>query len=152
MPRRKKGTTRVRRKTQKGRGVKSVLRKAHSVAKSTKLVSRVLRHRGHNIAADVAEQLGYGFRPNSIKLIGTRANMTGDGRRRKKGTLRVRHLTVPRLTTRRRRTRRVVIASAPAAGSRALFPAGRVGQRGRGFIGKTLGGFAGGLLGGLLPF
>ncbi len=155
MPTRKrKSGTRKRTKRQSGRGIRDVMRKAHSFVKSNKLVSRALRHRGHTIAADVASQLGYGSLFRTRPLV---VSMTG-GRRRK--TRRRVVPTIMSLTSlpKRRRANPVKVRSRRVARS-VMAPTTSVlarralgGQRGTGFIGKTLGGLAGGLLGGLLPF
>jgi len=135
-PRKRKSTTRKR---QSGKGVRSVLRKAHSIVKNAKVVSRVLRHRGHSIAADVVDQLGYGRKKRR--------------RRASKGSL----LSLPRRVirapkARSRRTRRVgqlgrgvVMTATPSFRDRAMYPAG---QTGNGIIGKV----AGGLFSALFPW
>ncbi len=149
-PKKRKSGTRKRSKAQSGRGIRSVLRKGHSILKATKLVSRVLRHRGHPIAADVASQLGYGFRPHLMSMTGGRRRKT---RRRVVPTI----MSLTSLPKRRRanpvkmRSRRVA-RSVIAPPTSVLARRALGGQRGTGFIGKTLGGLAGGLLGGLLPF
>ncbi len=143
MPRRKKGTTRVRRKTQKGKGAMDVIKKIHSFVKDNKLISRGLRLTPFSGAATAADMLGYGRGRNPLVMT-----LNGAGRR-KKGTTRVRRTrkVLTLAAPRRRRTRRVVIAAAPSARSRALFPAG---QRGRGIfsdIGGGLGSLAHGIFG-----
>ncbi len=158
---RKSGTRKSKHKgSQRGRGVKDVIGKViriakpiHSFVKSTKLVSRVLRHTGHSRASAVASQLGYGYTNRPMLM-----SMTGGRRKRKSRTvsriskgslLSLPHVRVSVPRVRSRRTRRVIVSAAPSVRKRALYPAGQVGT---GFIGKTLGGLAGGFLGGLLPF
>jgi len=146
MPKRKKGTTRVRRKTQKGRGVMDVLKKIHGFVKSNKLISRGLRLTPYSGAANAAAMLGYG------------------AGRRKKGTTRVRRrrtvaslLGIPSLSKRTRRTRRsnpikmhgrVVMGKSPSGSTLARRALG--GQMGGGIfsdIGGGLGSIAHGIFG-----
>ncbi len=97
MPKRKKGTTRFRRKTQKGKGAMDVIKKIHSFVKDNKLISRGLRLTPFSGAAIAADMLGYG-RGRGFKVGRNPLVMTLNGGRRKKGTTRVRRRrTVPTL-------------------------------------------------------
>jgi len=161
MPARKKGTTRVRRKTQKGRGVMDVLKKIHGFVKSNKLISRGLRLTPYSGAANAAAMLGYG---RGLKRTHKPLIMSYGAGRRKKGTTRVRRrrtvaslLGIPSLSKRTRRTRRsnpikmhsrVVMGKAPSGSTLARRALG--GQMGGGIfsdIGGGLGSIAHGIFG-----
>lgn len=148
MPRAKKGTTRVRRKTQKGKGIVSDI---HKFVKDNKLISKglgLLPFPGSGIASTAASMLGYGRKRKGTKRARTRRRRASTGIK----------LTTSRRSGRPRKL--VVVSAAPSARKRALFPAGQIGtghmmmsgrgQKGRGIftdIGRGLGSLAGGLFG-----
>lgn len=53
---------RVRRRTQRGRGVMDVLKKLHAFVKNRRIASGALSHFGYNKAAGAVRALGYGRR------------------------------------------------------------------------------------------
>ena len=128
MPRRK--STRkagTRRKTQKGRGVLDVLKKAHSIIRDNKLISRGLSLTPFSGAAAVADMLGYG--------------------RKKKGTTRVRRRTT---TSRRKHSNPVKMHGRIMSPSGATLARRAGGQMGRGIfgdIGNGIGSIAHGFFG-----
>lgn len=129
-------------RTQSGRGVMDLLRKAHSHIKANKLISRGLRMAGKPGLANAAAMMGYGKKRKkrrvgiSVRL--PRATSLLKVPRKRRRTTAVRGSLMPKSVM---RGRGIAI---PGGGIKTL--------KGRGFIGKTLGGVAGGLLGGLLPF
>lgn len=130
---RKKATRKSKRSTQRGRGIKEVLKKVHSIIKGNKVISKGLRLAGKPGLAKAADMLGYGRKKRRTRKSTTR----------KKGTLGSSLMRIARAPKRRTTMRGRGIA---IPGARSLT------MRGRGFFGKTLGGIGGSLLGGLLPF
>lgn len=129
MGRKVKRSTRKRStRKQRGRGV------------VRKLISRGLRLAGKPGLANAADMLGYGRRKKkgTRKRVGLKGSLGAILRAAK--------------PARRRRTSKKTTMRGRGVSMSAPIRGGVHTMRGRGFIGKTLGGVAGGLLGGLLPF
>lgn len=135
-------------RTQRGKGVRDILKKAHSYVKANKLISRGLRLAGKPGLAALADQAGYGKRKKK-RTVKRRSSIAVRPAVKRRRSTAVRGTLMPSSVMRGRGVGGIAIKNLTTPGIRSMRGSG---MKGRGFFGKTLGGLAGGMLGGMLPF